>query len=284
MATESTIQWGLKALAVGILGALLTLAGTAFADVELPCTVSFAEEMADEDDEFELDLSRIDDFCECKVVTPGFSRYIQARSNFADVLSRSTDLCPEVASAVSNPAVVTTAAAPAAAMAGSGGSGGTTVSPQPQGAFARLASLATIPPVPDGRSRCTVNTAMSVIQSGDFGGLCDCDVVTLGFVRYLQMRSDIGDILDQTAGQCADLAVVLSETPVAAIFSNRYIASDPRGAARGNCTESECGGEEFSAAGGGVTFIDDPTPPPREPYHQGHPLNPEGDTPYGPES
>jgi hypothetical protein len=237
-------SWGFAACALGL---VLAYPNPAVADVELPCNISFAEEMTDEEDEFELDLGRIDDFCECKVVTPGFSRYIQARSNFADILSRSTDLCPDVASAISNPAVVTAAAPAAAAAATSGGadSSAPEASPQSQGIFARLASA---PVVPSGTSRCTVNKAMSIIQSGDMGGLCDCDVVTLGFVRYLQTRSDLGDILDQTAGQCADLAVVLSETPVAGFFSNRYIASDPRGAARGTCTESECGGEEFTAS------------------------------------
>lgn len=290
MAMEFTTHWVLKALASGIVGALLVLPGTASADVELPCTVSFAEELSDEDDDFELDLGRIDDFCECKVVTPGFSRYIQARSNFADVLSRSTDLCPDVASAVSNPAVAATTAAPATAVAGAAGSGGTAVSSEPEGPFARLASLATYPPVPEGRSRCTVNSAMSVIQSGDFGGLCECDVVTLGFVRYLQTRSDIGDILDQTAGQCADLAVVLSETPVAAIFSNRYIASDPRGAPRGTCTESECGGGTSSSRVAGSPSRVAGSPPqdaPRDAYadkrQQGSPGNPDGSTPYGSE-
>jgi len=278
MNMHSKGTWTSKVLT--LLGALLLFPGAAIADVELPCTVSFAEEMSDDEDDFELDLSRIDDFCECKVVTPGFSRYIQARSNFSDIMSRSTDLCPDVASAVSNPAVAATAAVPAAAEVGSTGASAPS---EPEGAFARLASLATIPPVPEGRSRCTVNSAMSLVQSGDVGDLCDCDVVTLGFVRYLQTRSDIGDILDQTAGQCADLAVVLSETPVAAIFNNRYIASDPRGAPRGTCTESECGGEEISFTGGGPSvFSEEPTSP--EPYYQGHPLNPEGATPYGPES
>ena len=63
--------------------------------------------------------------------------------------------------------------------------------------------------------RCTSDFAKSAMSSADPMEICSCEVVTLGFVRYLQNRSEFGDILEQTADQCPALATVLSETPTA---------------------------------------------------------------------
>ena len=130
----------------------------------------------------------------------------------------------------------------------------------------------------DAPSRCTVNTAMGALRSGSVGDLCECDVLTVGFVQYIHQREDVGDILEQVASQCTDLALAISETPVAGFFSERYIAADPRGAAPGECTESECG-QEYGA------YV--APKPKREPVYaykrpQGAPGNPDGFTPYGP--
>lgn len=114
------------------------------------------------------------------------------------------------------------------------------------------------------KTRCTVNMAMSALASEDKTAICDCEVVTIGFVRYLQGRSDISEILGETAGLCSDLAVVLSETPVAGFFENEYIAQDPRGGAPGSCSESECGGELPA-----TRYVPPPPPPPKEPDCEG---------------
>ena len=128
--------------------------------------------------------------------------------------------------------------------------------------------------------RCTVNTAIGALRSGSVGDLCDCDVLTEGFVQYVQERQDVGDILQQVSSQCAGLALVISETPVAGFFNERYIAADPRGAAPGECTESECGQEP------GVFNRPTPQAEPEPVYAyklpQGAPGNPDGRTPYGP--
>jgi hypothetical protein len=106
--------------------------------------------------------------------------------------------------------------------------------------------------------RCTVDFAKSTIASADPMGVCNCEVVTLGFVRYIQTRDDYADILKVAGSQCQSLAEVLTETPVAAIFNNRYIASDPNGAARGSCSESQCGNEQQTAQS-----VAQPEPEPR---------------------
>lgn len=69
--------------------------------------------------------------------------------------------------------------------------------------------------------RCTADFAKVTMSSSDPMEICTCEVVTLGFVRYLQNRTEFGDILEQTADQCPALATVLSETPTASVRGPR---------------------------------------------------------------
>jgi len=108
----------------------------------------------------------------------------------------------------------------------------------------------------DAPKRCTVDNAKAALQFGDDSALCGCEVVTVGFVRYIQNRIDFAEVVQTAAAQCEKVAVVLTDPSVAAIRQDRYIASDPNGAARGTCSESECGNEQQTARR-------DPTPQPK---------------------
>ncbi|WP_029621981.1 hypothetical protein [Ruegeria conchae] len=64
---------------------------------------------------------------------------------------------------------------------------------------------------------CTVNTARSAANSGDYGSLCDCSHVTPGFIKHLQKRSDLPDILQNTSALCPGLTNLLVDLPTASI-------------------------------------------------------------------
>ncbi len=64
---------------------------------------------------------------------------------------------------------------------------------------------------------CTVNTARSAANSGDYGTLCDCSHVTPGFVKHLQNRSDLPDILQNTSALCPGLTNLLVDLPTASV-------------------------------------------------------------------
>ncbi len=64
---------------------------------------------------------------------------------------------------------------------------------------------------------CTVNTARSAANSGDYGTLCDCSHVTPGFVKHLQKRSDLPDILQNTSALCPGLTNLLVDLPTASV-------------------------------------------------------------------
>ena len=97
--------------------------------------------------------------------------------------------------------------------------------------------------------RCTVNNAKAALELGNDAALCGCDVVTVGFVRYIQDRNDFAQVVQQAATQCQRVVDVLTDPTVATTRSDRYryIASDPQGAARGDCSESECGNDRREA-------------------------------------
>ena len=101
----------------------------------------------------------------------------------------------------------------------------------------------------DAPKRCTVNNAKAALELGNDGALCGCDVVTVGFVRYIQDRVDFTDVVQQAAAQCQRVAEVLTDPAVASTRSDRYryIASDPQGAARGDCSEAQCGNDPREA-------------------------------------
>ena len=97
--------------------------------------------------------------------------------------------------------------------------------------------------------RCTVDNAKAALQHGNDDALCGCDLVTVGFVRYIQDRDDFVEIVQQAAAQCQRVAEVLTNPDVATTRSDRYryLASDPQGASRGDCTESQCGSDQQEA-------------------------------------
>ncbi len=65
---------------------------------------------------------------------------------------------------------------------------------------------------------CTVNTARSAANSGDYGTLCNCSHVTPGFVKHLQKRSDLPDILQNTSALCPGLTNLLVDLPTASVI------------------------------------------------------------------
>lgn len=67
---------------------------------------------------------------------------------------------------------------------------------------------------------CSVNTARSAANEGDFDTLCGCSHVTRGFVTHLQKRSDFDSILQNTSAQCPGLTQLLSDLPTASIASS----------------------------------------------------------------
>ena len=87
----------------------------------------------------------------------------------------------------------------------------------------------------DAPKRCTVDNAKAALQYGNDDALCGCDVVTVGFVRYIQDRVDFVEIVQKAAAQSQRVSDVMTDPAVASKRSDRfrYIASDPQGAARG---------------------------------------------------
>lgn len=65
--------------------------------------------------------------------------------------------------------------------------------------------------------RCTVDYASTVLSNGAAENLCECRIVTRGFIRHLQRHPDFIDNLTMYEDRCPGLAVVLSDTPTATI-------------------------------------------------------------------
>ncbi|WP_299659253.1 hypothetical protein [uncultured Ruegeria sp.] len=106
---------------------------------------------------------------------------------------------------------------------------------------------------------CTVNTARSAANEGDYGTLCGCSHVTQGFVTHLQRRSDLPSILQNTAAQCPGLTDLLIDLPTASISnasSGEGRNSDPasRSAAAGDDEnpDANSGGGTSPGGGGGT--------------------------------
>lgn len=135
----------------------------------------------------------------------------------------------------------------------------------------------------DAPKRCTVDNAKEALQYGNDAALCGCDVVTVGFVRYIQDRVDFVEVVQKAAAQCQRVADVLTDPAVASTRGDRYryIASDPEGAARGTCSESQCGSDRQTARRDFTPSPTRETKVERETFEQGHERNPDGSTPYG---
>lgn len=62
---------------------------------------------------------------------------------------------------------------------------------------------------------CSRSTAREAASAQDYQTLCDCGVVTRGFLNVLQQRSDFADTLQNTSALCPGLASLLSDLPTA---------------------------------------------------------------------
>lgn len=91
---------------------------------------------------------------------------------------------------------------------------------------------------------CTRSTARQAANAGDYQTLCDCGVVTRGFLTVLQRRGDFGETLQNTSELCPALAGLLSDVPTAS-------ADDEDG------YENDIGDTGFGGAGGNGGGNDD---------------------------